>query len=157
LTRSGQTQPLRGPRTSISDEILTCWGCVQGPNRLGPSSFCIFLSGANTALIKARRGGGISHVARVSPIERVLWRSLPILPACPVSTRRYLSTYSPISDLPTYRFSLRVPQVCVFSLPPPPTPPPLFILSPPLKALSYRFFIVSPPRNHGAKAELKRA
>ena len=44
-------RPLRGPRTSNFDEIST-WGCVQGPNRLEPSSFCT--SSANKALRKAR-------------------------------------------------------------------------------------------------------
>ena len=35
--RGPATRPLRGPRTSNFDEILT-WGYVQGPNRLEPSS-----------------------------------------------------------------------------------------------------------------------
>jgi len=84
-------RPLRGLRTSNFDEIST-WGYVQGPNRLEPSSFRT--SSANTVLSKARttprfapiRGGG--PLARVSPIERMFWSWLPILPASPVSTRR---------------------------------------------------------------------
>ena len=42
------------------------------------------------------RGG---HFARVSPIERMFWSWLPILPAPPVSTRCDPTTHSPISDL----------------------------------------------------------
>ena len=58
--------------------------------------------GGNTALRKVHATPGLrlsggSHLARVLPIERVFWRSPPILPAYPVSTRRNPATYSPIS------------------------------------------------------------
>jgi len=52
------------------------------------------------------RGG---HFARVSPIERMFWSWLPILPAPPVSTRCDSTTHSPISDLINmYQYILRL-------------------------------------------------
>jgi thioester reductase-like protein len=39
------------------------------------------------------------NLARVSPIERMFWSWLPILPASPVGTRRDPTTHSPISGV----------------------------------------------------------
>ena len=48
-------------------------------------------------------------MARVSPIERMFWSWLPILPASPVSTRRDRTTHSPISDsINRYQYILRL-------------------------------------------------
>ena len=55
-------RPLRGPRTSNFDKILT-WGCVRSPNRSEPSRSCV--ASANTALREARRTPRFGHIWQV--------------------------------------------------------------------------------------------
>ena len=55
-------RPLRGPRTSNFDKILTC-GCVRSPNRSEPSRSCV--ASANTALREARRTPRFGHIWQV--------------------------------------------------------------------------------------------
>ena len=66
LTREAFCQvaprPLRGPRTSNFDKILT-WGCVRSPNRSEPSRSCV--ESANTALREARRTPRFGHIWQV--------------------------------------------------------------------------------------------
>ena len=66
LTREAFCQvaprPLRGPRTSNFDKILT-WGCVRSPNRSEPSRSCV--ASANTALREARRTPRFGHIWQV--------------------------------------------------------------------------------------------
>ena len=55
-------RPLRGPRTSNFDKILT-WGCVRSPDRSEPSRSCV--ESANTALREARRTPRFDHIWQV--------------------------------------------------------------------------------------------